>query len=291
VHPLDAWLDLAQTAVSLGARELACRLNQASRSFAKAADNLARAAQIRLSDELLRQVVEAEGKAVLAAQRAGQLTISWAAADCPVPDAAGNPTATTRVYLGSDGVMLPLVTATEKQTRRTRVKQRRRRCGRKCRPLPRVKRGTDQCYKEFKIVTYYDQEQDHRHISVTRGNHQVAGALMRRDACRIHLDPASDKVALIDGAPWIRNQIRRQSLPLDAVGLDFYHLADNVQKARRAVYGEDPAGVTDTPGQRWAGAVLHTAKHEGFPALRERLVAWRSGLRGRKRQAASQLLG
>jgi hypothetical protein len=26
------------------------------------------------------------------------------------------------------------------------------------------------------------------------------------------------------GSPWIRNQVRRQGLPLDALGLDFYHL-------------------------------------------------------------------
>src|SRR6266511_1887621 len=50
--PADRWLDLAEATVSLGARELACRLNQGTRSFAKAADNLARAAQIRMSDEL-----------------------------------------------------------------------------------------------------------------------------------------------------------------------------------------------------------------------------------------------
>src|SRR5262249_38990420 len=79
VTPADPWLDVAEATVSLGARELACRLNQGARSFAKAADNLARAAQIRMSDELLRQVVEAEGKAVLTAQKAGQLTIPWAA--------------------------------------------------------------------------------------------------------------------------------------------------------------------------------------------------------------------
>src|SRR6266550_3394648 len=53
VLPADSWLDVAEATVSLGARELACRLNQGARSFAKAADNLARAAQIRMSDELL----------------------------------------------------------------------------------------------------------------------------------------------------------------------------------------------------------------------------------------------
>ena len=50
----------------MGVRELACRLNQAARNFDKAAENLARAAQVGLSGELLRQVVEAEGRAVAA---------------------------------------------------------------------------------------------------------------------------------------------------------------------------------------------------------------------------------
>ena len=289
--PLDALLDVAEATVSLGARELACRLNQGARSFAKAADNLARAAQVDLSDELLRQVVEAEGQAVLAAQQAGTLAISWTAADCLLPDEQGCPTEATRTYLGADGVKVPLVTEAEKQARRTKVKQKRRRRGRKCRPLPRARPGADQRYKEFKLVTYYDQTQEHRHVAVTRGDHQAAGELMRRDAGRIRLDQADDKVALVDGAPWIVNQIEGQSLPLDAVGLDFYHLAENVQKARRAVYGEDPPGATETPGQYWAAALLHTAKHEGYGALRDRLTAWKGSLRGvKKREAAEQLL-
>jgi hypothetical protein len=290
VTPADAFLDAAEATVSLGARELACRLNQGARSFAKAADNLARAAQIRMSDELLRQVVEAEGKAVQKAQKAGRLLIPWTAADCRLTDAAGRPTGQTRVYLGADGVKVPLVTDAEKHKRRAKLKQKRQQRGQKCRPLPRAKPGADGRYKEFKIVTYYDQEQEHRHVGVTRGDHQAAGQMMRRDAGRIRLDVADDKVALVDGAVWIANQIEGQSLPLDDVGLDFYHLADNVHKARRVVYGEDPADAKDTPGQRWAAAVLHTAKHEGYEALREELLAWQKPLRGRKRRAAEQLL-
>jgi hypothetical protein len=98
-------------------------------------------------------------------------------------------------------------------------------------------------------------------------------------------------VALVDGAPWVVNQIGGQSLPLDDVGLDFYHLADNVHKARRAVFGEDAADAKDTPGQRWAAAVLHTAKHQGSEALPAELAAWQGTLRGRKRRAAEQRLG
>lgn len=289
VTPLDALLDVAQASLTVGVRELACRLNQASRSFDKAADNLARAAQVTLSGELLRQVVEAEGRAVLQAQQSGALAIGWTAADCRVPALANTPTASTpatRLYLGCDGVKVPLVTDTEKQTRRQRLKQKRRRRGVKCRPLAKAKGGADQRYKEFKIVTFYDEKQEHRHVAVTQGDHQVAGELMRRDAGRLRLDLADDKVAVVDGAPWIKNQMRGQSLPLDAVELDFYHLADNVHKARRVVYGEEAV-----VGHEWASAVLHTAKHAGYAALRDELVAWKGPLRAaKKRKAATVLL-
>src|SRR5436309_2676422 len=81
VHPLDAWLDRALDTLSLGVREMACRLNLASRNFDKAADNLARTAQIRMCGETLRQVVESEGKAVAAAADLGGLRVNWSYAD------------------------------------------------------------------------------------------------------------------------------------------------------------------------------------------------------------------
>lgn len=294
--PVDALLDAAEQTITVGVCELACRLNQAGRNFDKVAENLARAAGIALSGEMVRQVVEAEGRAVLRAQQSGALAIPWTAADCRIPEGPAQTEAAsaqaeaapvTRVYLGSDGVKVPLVTDTEKQVRRSRVKQRRRRCGKKRRPLPRAKKGADQRYKEFKIITYYDEAQEHRQVSVTRDDRVAAGALMRRDASRIRLDLADDKVAVVDGAPWIVNQIEAQSLPVDVIELDFYHLADNVHKARRAVYGEEAEA-----GRPWAAGLLHVAKHEGYEALRDALVVWKKGLAGkRRRQAAEGLIG
>jgi hypothetical protein len=283
-------LDRAESTVSLGLREMACRLNLASRNFDKAAANLTRAAQVTLSGELLRQVVEAEGKAVQKVAQAGQLPLDWTATDCVAHGPDGKPTGQTRAYLGSDGVKVPVVTDAEKQTRRSKVKAKRRRKGKKCRPLARAKAGADQSYKEFKIVTFYDDTQDHRLVSVTRGDCEVAGRLMRRDAGRIRLDLADDKVAVVDGADWIKNQMKKQSLPLDAIGLDFYHLADYVHKTRRAVYGEEDSEDKKAPGNAWAAAVLHTAKHQGYQALRDELVRWKAERRGNKKRAAAEAL-
>ena len=177
-----------------------------------------------------------------------------------------------------------MVTDAEKVARRKAVRQKRRRHGKKARPLPPARTGADQGYKEFKIVAYYDEDQSHRHVMVTRGDHHVAGRMMRHEAGRIALTEAQEKIALADGAVWIGNQIRSQNLPLDAVGLDFYHLSEHVHKARRAVFGESEAG------KAWAGTALHAVKHEGYAVFWESLTQWRTPLRGRRRKAADELL-
>lgn len=289
-YPLDAWLDRAEDSLSLGLREMACRLNLASRNFDKAAENLGRAAQVRLSGEFLRQVVESEGKAVQAAARAGRLPLGWAADDCPALDKEGRPTARSRIYLGSDGVMVPHVTDKEKRARRQRTKAKRRRCGKRRRPLPRAKPGADGPFKEFKIVTLYDDAAEHRLVSVTRGGCEQAGRLMRRDAGRVGLDKAADKVGLVDGSEWIKNQIKRHSIPLDDLGLDFYHLAENLHKARRAVYGEEDPEDEKAPGNVWVRRLSHTAKHEGYEKLRDEIRGWQAGLRGAGPAKAGELL-
>jgi hypothetical protein len=47
--PLDAWLETIESSISLGVREMACRLNSADKNFDKAAANLASTAQVPLS--------------------------------------------------------------------------------------------------------------------------------------------------------------------------------------------------------------------------------------------------
>src|SRR5262249_18259245 len=71
----------------------------------------------------------------------------------------------------------------------------------------------------------------------------------------------------------------------------FYHLAENVHKARRAVYGGEDSKDKEAPGNAWAGRGLHTAKHQGDEAVRAQLQAWKDGpAGGGARQAAGQLL-
>ena len=277
--PTDAWLDEAENTISEGVREMACRLNQSASSFTTAANNLSRAAHIELSKETLRQVVEGEAKVVLQMEQRAELGPTWSACDCQTEQG------TTRVYSGCDGVMVPLVTDAEKQQRRAKVKEKRKRRGRKCKPLPRLKPGADGAYKEFKIGYLYDETKERRYVGVTARNHEAAGRLLKRMSDQVAMPQAQERVALVDGAPWIRNQFELHGL-VDAIGLDFYHLQEHVQEARKSLYGE-----ASEEGQRWLSELMHTFKHEGYDSAWQHLMELRRTIRSsNKRSALDELL-
>ena len=289
--PLDDWVDAARAGIGRGVAAVACRLNQASRCFAKAADTLARCAQLGLSREALRQLAESAGKAVLGAERAGEIPPGWDAGGCFTHDERGRPTAFRRIYLGSDGVMVPTVSQREQDERRQATKATRGRRGKKCRPRPRARPGAAESFKEVKIVTYRDEPAEHRLVVLTGRDCEHAGRLMRQAAARVGLGKADDEVAVVDGAPWIRNQLTGRSPPLDAGGLDYYHFAENAHRARRAVYGEEEEGE-DGPGKGWAAGVLLLAKGSAYVELEEAVWDWAMTRRkgSAKRKAAVALL-
>lgn len=272
--PTDRLLDEVEATISQGVREMACRLNQDSSSFQKAANNLNRTAHVEVSKETLRQLVEEEGKSVLRQMQRAELTPDWSVEDCHTEQD------TTRVYIGCDGVKVPLVTDDEKKKRRKNIRDKRRRRGRKCQPLLRPKCGADCAYKEFKVAYLYDEEKANRYVGVSSGNHEAAGRLLRRMSDQVQLPQADERVALVDGAPWIRNQIEFHGLTED-IGLDFYHLQENAQKARRVLFGEDSAD-----GKAWVSDLMHTFKHEGYDAAWEALSETRRPLRSVKKRAA-----
>jgi hypothetical protein len=282
--PADEVLDRSGATITPGVLELACRENLSASSFAKAAANLARTAQLTLSAEQLRQEVEAVGRRVSEAQQSGQIGTAWKAEDCRLNQQDGGPT--TRVYTGCDGVMVPVITEAEKQKRRATIKAKRRRCGKKCRPLPPRRHGADQPWKEFKVVYFYSEDMRRQHVTFTHRNHEAAGKLLRREADRLRFSEASQRVAVVDGAVWIRDQMQLHLAELDGLGLDFYHLSENVHRARRKVFGED-----SVEGRAWADELMHVFKHDGYGRAWERLVQWRAKLaRPPKRKAADRLL-
>ncbi len=188
-------------------------------------------------------------------------------------------------YVGCDGVKVPLVTEAEKRKRRDRVKEKRRRCGRRRRPLPAAKRGADQAFKEFRVVAAYDQSQQRRAVAATGGDCEATGRLLRNMAVTLKIDQADESIANVDGAPWIRSQLQLHGVA-QHIGLDYYHLKDYAQKTRREVYGED-----NDAGRAWLEQLMTAFLEEGVDVALERIMTWRKNLRGRKRQAADRLLG
>jgi hypothetical protein len=167
------------------------------------------------------------------------------------------------MYAGVDGVMVPTINDAEKQQRRKKVLEKRRKRGRKCKPLPPRKKVTNNAWKEFKMVTFYNQDQSRRHLRLSRCRRPQTGVLVRREAQQLGLSRADEKVAIVDGASWISQMLegKQHALQLDAVGLDFYHLSENVHKTRRAVFGEDDAGFllgVEMPAGSGHGRILRS---------------------------------
>jgi hypothetical protein len=283
VAPADAILDRDGSTITPGVMEMAARVNLSATSFLRAAAALERTAQVKLSGERLRQVAEAVGRQVLKAQQVDAIGVTWHAEDCIVPEGETGPK--TRVYTGCDGVMVPIITDAEKIKRRDKVKAKRRRGGKKCKPLPPRKRGSDRPWKEFKVAFFYSENAKRQHVAFTHGNHVAAGKLLRREADRLRFQKADERVGLVDGATWIREQMQLHFAELDGLGLDFYHLSENVHRARRKVFGEE-----SPEGKTWADELMHVFKHEGYAAGWERILPWRMTLRGAKRKAADRLV-
>ena len=345
IAPVDEVIDPSGAKITHGVVEMASRVNLSASSFRKAAAVLERTAQVELSGEYLRQVVEAVGRCALQAQQSHAIDVAWHAQDCeviddsevfadgevindstphvpevttlempeaplatmpsdsmpdvldaPLPSTPTAPTISTtplpstpkktRVYAGCDGVMVPIITDAEKVKRRNTILAKRRRSGKKCRPLPQRKQGADGPWKEFKVVYFYSGDMERQHTAFTEGNRTKAGTLMRREADRLRFREAAERVGLVDGADWIRNQMSLHLPELDGLGLDFYHLGENVHRARRKVYGEK-----SLEGKAWAGALMHEFKHTDYATVWQKLIEWRASIHApSKRKAADRLL-
>ena len=196
-------------------------------SFEVASDNLHRTAQLSISGGTVREMVENQGRAVIAAQRNGSFPSAFTAAEC---------TAQTLIT-GTDGVMVPMVTERQKQKRRATESAQRIEQGRSSTAaVGRPKQGSDGPCKEFKLVAFYDPDKSHCHVVGTSGDCEAAGGLMRREARRLHLAQAKVKYAVSDGAEWIAHQYRRQLPMLDEHILDYYHLWEHVVRTSHVLY-------------------------------------------------------
>ena len=283
--PSDRLVDETEAAVSVGVRQLCCREGGNARSFDRGRENLKHAAQVTVGEEQFRLLVESEGKAVLKASADEQLELDWSASQCKAQTPDGKEV--TRIYASADGVLVPTTTRQEKDKRRATVLKKRRELPRQKRlrlkPLRAAKKGSDQRYKQVYVSCFYDQSHQHRLVGVTREKVKGLKRLLKREAARVRLRGAVERVGIVDGAVCLRNNL--DQLPLDAILLDFYHASEHVGQA-----GVKTFGAQTPAAEQWLTTVLHTLRHEGYDPFFQQLLDWRAPLRGNKRQAADELL-
>jgi hypothetical protein len=280
LYPVDQVAGIAEDAVSPGAKEILCRLGMVQ-NFAQAAEDAQRIGHVPVCRERLRQIVEAQAKAVGQQRDAGQVPASWSAEEaCVVP---GGP---TRVYHGTDGVMAPTVTQAEKDKRRKKHVTRRQQRGKagvgNAKPLPARKPGSDQRFKEMKIGIFYDQDKAHRHLFATEDPCQEYGPLLASHASQIGFARAQQRIAIVDGAVWIYNQICSALLCLGAILLDFYHLSQHVHQTAVCCLGESLAA------QQWTTARLAELKEQGLAAVLEAIAALHKHTRSKAKRKSLQ---
>ena len=239
---------------------------------------MARVGQIHVTHETMRMIVETEGQEALRQQRTGTLGPDWTVADC-----LSQPDGRTCVITGADGVKVPMVTEQEKAKRRKHRKGHHKSRGRRY----RIRRGSDQKYKEFKILTFYDPTHRFQYAVGTSGNHEILGRLMRREGKKLLLDQAEIAYSVSDGADWIIRQYR-DKLPMLKVNiLDYYHLRDHVIKAGQTVFGSD-----SPQAQSWREQITDIILEHGSVEVLERIASLRKSLRScGKRKALENLIG
>lgn len=258
--PADALLGVEQSNLTPGAAQLCCLMAIGS-DFEQAGRDLKRVGGLSLSKERLRQVVQRQGRSVRRARDTGSLPAAWSAEQAKLPDGR------TRVYGGVDGVMAPTVTQTEKDKRRQRHVTRRQRRGKaglaNAKALPPPKPGSDERFKEMKIGLFYDQNKERRHVFATEGGSKDFGPLPGAYARRIGFERADQTICLFDGAVWIYQQVCLSLLCLQAILLDFYHLAEHVHATARCCLGGGESA------RSWAHQRLGEAKRSDVTALLE----------------------
>ena len=282
--PVDAALGLDEHGVSPGAREVACRLGM-EYCFRQVADDARRFVGLTVGRELLRGIVEREGARIMRVRDSGVLPARFTAADC-LPDPTKDPTL-SRIYAGVDGVFVPVISQQEKAKRRAKSEQRRALLAAAGKaplaPLPPMKPGHSDRYKEMKLVVFYGQNKDFMHVAVTGGDCHIAGALLGVHAAQVQMQSATETVSLTDGAVWIIIQLDIHLPFITAKILDNCHLKQHVHAAsERAFRDRDEANTwTDDRMREFkeAGAVVALA---AFAEARDHVTtqAGRDGLDG-----------
>jgi hypothetical protein len=284
---VDKLVDIAGNSISQMVRDLVCMVGIDTRSFCRAARTLRRLGGLQVSRETVRTLVESEGNAVIQWHEQPQLPLDFDARTC-LTDETEDHKPVSRVYVGVDGFMVPLVTDSEKQKRYKGYQARRKKLKRiKGQHRARLvrRKGADQRYKEFKLATMYDQPMKHKYIRVTSGGVAAVGRILCNMAEDIHLCGATQVIAVADGAAWIKRVLQKNLPKLSTSILDFYHCAQHVKAAAEVLYGKGTAAC-----KKWEKQTLHGMRHEASDQWHRRLETKRSQVKQRSKRRAMEAL-
>lgn len=282
VCPADVLVGVERSNLSPGAREL-CVLMGIAADFEQTAQDLKRVGGLSLSKERLRQITEDEGKRVRAVRDEGRLEAAWSADEAKLADGR------SRIYVGVDGVMAPMVTQAEKDKRRRKHAVRRRQRGKmgldNTKALPTPKSGSDQRHKEMKIGVFYNQGKTLRHAFATEDPCKDFAPLLGSHARQIGFEKADQTICLIDGAPWIFDQVCQALLCLQVILLDFFHLAEHVHAAAQCCFGEAQAR------RDWAHQRLEEAKSSDIAGMLSAIEVFEKRCRSPAKKESLRCLG
>ena len=272
---MDQPLGVHDNTATCGARRV-CSTLGVIQDFEQAAQDLHAVAGIRISAEKLRQLVEQEGRAVLEARLSGTLAPAWSAGEAK------------RVYVGVDGVLVRTVSQDEKQKRRQQhetLREGRERAGiGNTKPLPRLRSGTTDNFKEMKIGLFYDQEKTRVLTFATHEDHIGFGRLLENQATQLGLEQTDESISLTDGARWIRSRILEHIPSIGAMLLDFYHFIEHVWDAAKCCFPDLQEA------KAWAEARLREVKEVGPMAVLAAIAELNAKVRSASKRNCLRLL-
>ncbi|NIN99619.1 MAG: ISKra4 family transposase, partial [Anaerolineae bacterium] len=130
-------------------------------------------------------------------------------------------------------------------------------------------------YHEMKLACLWSEGNDYRRYTATMEPCDKFGQKVRRMVCLAGGHTIDELVAIADGAAWIWEQVRTRLPFVSTQIVDFYHAAEQIATAARALHGEGTQAA-----KNWLRDARHVLRHEGGRALLKKLKKSRHYRRG-----------
>lgn len=263
--PWDEALGLSRPMLTPGAREVVC-LAGAVDSFGEAADVvLKKLAGLRVSESTVERTGEAAGHDIGRRLEAGE-TFGAAEPWDWHTDAEGKTCAYVSLDLTGLGMQGPGGAAAEGRMAAV---------GMLYNPVPE---NPDQ--RQGRVPRFRA-----RYVAGLGGQASLAEP-MRRQAAQVGMDRAERWIAISDAGAGVEDLLRMNFGRVEAVILDFYHVAEHLGDLARALYPGD-----ESARETWLEQWCHRLKHEGGQAVLEGLRALPPDGRESVRRAHGEVVG